>query len=153
MMMETVLELHNLKTHFHTPEGIVKAVDGVSYALNAGETLGVVGESGCGKSVTALSILGLIPQPPGEILGDGIYFGDQDLTALSTREMRRIRGNQISMIFQEPMTSLNPVLTVGFQIAEAITRHQGLSRKAAHGRAVDMLGLVGIPLPQQRAKE
>lgn len=153
MAAETILELRNLKTHFHTPEGVVKAVDGVSYALNAGETLGVVGESGCGKSVTALSILGLIPQPPGEISGDGIYFGDQDLTALSAREMRRIRGNQISMIFQEPMTSLNPVLTVGFQIAEAITRHQELTRKTALERAVDMLGLVGIPLPQQRAKE
>lgn len=153
MATETILELRNLKTHFHTPEGVVKAVDGVSYRLNAGETLGVVGESGCGKSVTALSILGLIPQPPGEISGDGIYFGDQDLTTLSTREMRRIRGNQISMIFQEPMTSLNPVLTVGFQIAEAITRHQDLPRKTALERAVDMLGLVGIPLPQQRAKE
>ncbi len=153
MVAEAILDLRNLKTHFHTPEGVVKAVDGVSYSLRAGETLGVVGESGCGKSVTALSILGLIPQPPGEILGDGIYFGDQDLTTLSAREMRRIRGNQISMIFQEPMTSLNPVLTVGFQIAEAITRHQGVPRKAAIERAVEMLNLVGIPLPQQRAKE
>ncbi len=153
MATETILELRNLKTHFHTPEGVVKAVDGVSYTLRAGETLGVVGESGCGKSVTALSILGLIPQPPGEIGGDGIFFGDQDLTTLSTREMRRIRGNQISMIFQEPMTSLNPVLTVGFQIAEAISRHQGLPRKAALERAADMLNLVGIPLAQQRAKE
>ncbi len=153
MAAETILELRNLKTHFHTPEGVVKAVDGVSYALQAGETLGVVGESGCGKSVTALSILGLIPQPPGEISGDGIYFEDRELTGLSTREMRRIRGNQISMIFQEPMTSLNPVLTVGFQIAEAIKRHQGLPRKTALERAVDMLDLVGIPLPHQRAKE
>lgn len=153
MAAETILELRNLKTHFHTPEGVVKALDGVSYALQAGETLGVVGESGCGKSVTALSILGLIPQPPGEISGDGIYFEDRELTGLSTREMRRIRGNQISMIFQEPMTSLNPVLTVGFQIAEAIKRHQGLPRKTALERAVDMLDLVGIPLPHQRAKE
>jgi len=150
---EAILELRNLKTYFYTPEGVVKAVDGVSYALRAGETLGVVGESGCGKSVTALSILGLIPQPPGVISGDGIFFQGQDLTELSNAEMRRIRGNQISMIFQEPMTSLNPVLTVGFQIAEAITEHQGLSRKAALERAADMLDLVGIPLPAQRAKE
>ena len=150
---EAILELRNLKTYFYTPEGVVKAVDGVSYALRAGETLGVVGESGCGKSVTALSILGLIPQPPGVISGDGIFFQGQDLTELTNAEMRRIRGNQISMIFQEPMTSLNPVLTVGFQIAEAIVEHQGLPRKAALERAADMLDLVGIPLPAQRAKE
>ncbi len=154
--METadpILELHNLKTYFHTPEGVVKAVDGVSYSLQAGETLGVVGESGCGKSVTALSILGLIPQPPGVISGDGILFEGQDLTQLSNLEMRRIRGNHISMIFQEPMTSLNPVLTVGFQIAEAVTEHQGLSHQDALARATEMLNLVGIPLPSQRAKE
>jgi oligopeptide/dipeptide ABC transporter ATP-binding protein len=150
---DAILELRNLKTHFHTPEGVVKAVDGVSYSLKAGETLGIVGESGCGKSVTALSILGLIPQPPGLISGDGIFFAGQDLTQLRGHELRKIRGNQISMIFQEPMTSLNPVLTVGFQIAEAITRHQGLSRKDALTKASDMLDLVGIPLPRQRVKE
>ncbi|MEE8290528.1 MAG: ABC transporter ATP-binding protein [Candidatus Tectomicrobia bacterium] len=150
---ETLLELRNLKTHFHTPEGVVKAVDGVSYALQAGETLGVVGESGCGKSVTALSILGLIPQPPGQIFGDGIYFEGQDLTQLPGNELRKIRGNQISMIFQEPMTSLNPVLTIGFQIAEAIMRHQGLGQRDAIGKAADMLELVGMPLPRQRVKE
>lgn len=149
---KTILELRNLKTHFHTPVGIVKAVDGVSYTLNAGETLGIVGESGCGKSVTALSILGLIPQPPGQISGDGIHFAGQDLTKLQSYELRKIRGNQISMIFQEPMTSLNPVLTVGFQIAEAVMRHQGLSRKAALEKAAEMLELVGIPLPRQRVK-
>jgi oligopeptide/dipeptide ABC transporter ATP-binding protein len=150
--METILELRTLKTHFYTPAGVVKAVDGVSYTLNAGETLGIVGESGCGKSVTALSILGLIPQPPGQISGNGIYFAGQDLTKLKSHELRKIRGNQISMIFQEPMTSLNPVLTIGFQIAEAITRHQGLSRKAALEKATEMLELVGIPLPRQRVK-
>jgi len=152
-MTDAILELRNLKTHFHTPEGVVKAVDGVSYTLNAGETLGIVGESGCGKSVTALSILGLIPQPPGRISGDGIFFAGQDLTQLQSHALRKIRGNQISMIFQEPMTSLNPVLTIGFQIAEAITRHQGLSRKAALAKATEMLDLVGIPLPRQRVKE
>ncbi len=151
--METILELRDLKTHFHTPEGVVKAVDGVSYTLNAGETLGVVGESGCGKSVTALSILGLIPQPPGVIFGDGIHFDGRDLTTLPQRELRHIRGNQISMIFQEPMTSLNPVLTIGFQIAEALTLHQGMTWNEAMDRAVEMLDLVGIPLPRQRVKE
>ncbi|MEE9203961.1 MAG: ABC transporter ATP-binding protein [Nitrospirales bacterium] len=150
---ETILELRDLKTHFHTPEGVVKAVDGVSYTLQAGETLGVVGESGCGKSVTALSILGLIPQPPGVIFGDGIHFDGRDLTTLPQRELRHIRGNQISMIFQEPMTSLNPVLTIGFQIAEALTLHQGMTRNEAMDRAAEMLDLVGIPLPRQRVKE
>ncbi|MGQ4808155.1 Oligopeptide transport ATP-binding protein OppD [Candidatus Entotheonellaceae bacterium PAL068K] len=151
--MQTILDLRNLQTHFRTPEGVVKAVDGVSYTLQAGETLGIVGESGCGKSVTALSILSLIPQPPGAIFGDGIHFDGQDLTTLPERELRKIRGNQISMIFQEPMTSLNPVLTIGFQIAEALTLHQVLSWNGAMDRAADMLDRVGIPLPQQRVKE
>ena len=150
---EAILEIKNLKTHFHTPDGVVKAVDGVTYDLHARETLGVVGESGCGKSVTALSILRLIPEPPGRITGDGIFFEGEDLTQLPTRELRKIRGNKISMIFQEPMTSLNPVFTIGFQIAEAVMLHQGLSKKDAMDKAAEMLDLVGIPLPRQRVKE
>jgi oligopeptide/dipeptide ABC transporter ATP-binding protein len=150
---ETILEIRDLKTHFHTPDGVVKAVDGVSYSLKAGETLGVVGESGCGKSVTALSVLRLIPEPPGRITGGGIHFRGKDLTQMKTSELRKIRGNEISMIFQEPMTSLNPVFTVGFQIAEAVMLHQGLSKKDAFDKAAEMLDRVGIPLPFQRVKE
>ncbi|MFC1491892.1 ABC transporter ATP-binding protein [Nitrospinota bacterium] len=150
---EALLELRDLNTHFHTPDGVVKAVDGVTYSLAAGETLGVVGESGCGKSVTALSILRLIPEPPGRIFGGGIFFEGRDLTKLATNELRKIRGNRISMIFQEPMTSLNPVFTIGFQIAEAVMLHQGLNKKDAMGKAAEMLDLVGIPLPRQRVKE
>ncbi|MEE9276302.1 MAG: ABC transporter ATP-binding protein [bacterium] len=150
---EVILELRDLKTHFHTPEGVVRAVDGVSYSLHAGETLGVVGESGCGKTVTALSILRLVPQPPGRIFGGGIHFEGKDITQLPAKELRKVRGNKISMIFQEPMTSLNPVFTIGFQIAEALMLHQGMTRKEAMGKAAEMLHLVGIPLPQQRVKE
>jgi len=150
---ETILELKDLHTHFHTPEGVVRAVDGVTYSLKSGETLGVVGESGCGKSVTALSILNLVPQPPGRIFGDGIFFEGNDLTKLSPKEMRAIRGNNIAMIFQEPMTSLNPVFTIGFQISEAVMLHQGLKKKEAMDRSAEMLDLVGIPLPRQRVKE
>jgi oligopeptide/dipeptide ABC transporter ATP-binding protein len=150
---EALLEIRDLKTHFHTPDGVVKAVDGVTYSLKAGETLGVVGESGCGKSVTALSILRLIPEPPGRITGDGIFFEGRDLTKLESKELRKIRGNEISMIFQEPMTSLNPVFTVGFQIAEAVMLHQGMTKKDAFDKAAEMLNLVGIPLPRQRVKE
>ncbi len=150
---ETILELKDLHTHLHTPEGVVRAVDGVTYSLKSGETLGVVGESGCGKSVTALSILNLVPQPPGRIFGDGIFFEGNDLTKLSPKEMRAIRGNNIAMIFQEPMTSLNPVFTIGFQISEAVMLHQGLKKKEAMDRSAEMLDLVGIPLPRQRVKE
>ena len=150
---DTILELRDLHTYFHTPEGTVRAVDGVSYSLKAGETLGVVGESGCGKTVTALSVLRLVPEPPGEIFGDGIIFEGRDLTKLDTKELREIRGNHISMIFQEPMTSLNPVFTVGFQIAEAVMLHQGMSKKDAMDKAAEMLDLVGIPLPRQRVRE
>ncbi len=150
---DVILELRDLKTHFHTPDGVVKAVDGVTYSLNAGETLGVVGESGCGKSVTALSILRLIPEPPGQISGEGIFFEGEDLTKMNTKELRHIRGNEISMIFQEPMTSLNPVFTVGFQIAEAVMLHQNMGKKDAYDKAVEMLDLVGIPLPRQRVGE
>ena len=150
---DTILEIRDLKTYFYTPEGVVRAVDGVTYSLKAGETLGVVGESGCGKTVTALSILRLIPEPPGKIFGGGIFFEGRDLTQISARELRKVRGNRSAMIFQEPMTSLNPVFTIGFQIAEAIMLHQGLSKKEAMDKAADMLDHVGIPLPRQRVRE
>ena len=144
-----LLEVENLQTHFRTPEGVTRAVDGVSLKLEAGETLAIVGESGCGKSVTAMSILRLIAQPPGKIAGS-IRFQGRNLLDLSEREMRSIRGNDISMIFQEPMTSLNPVLTVGRQITETLALHQGLGREAADARAVDMLRLANIPEPERR---
>jgi peptide/nickel transport system ATP-binding protein len=147
-----LLEVENLQTHFRTPDGVNRAVDGVSFHVNEGETLAVVGESGCGKSVTAMSILRLIPEPPGRIAGS-IRFQDRELLTLSDREMRAIRGNDISMIFQEPMTSLNPVLTVGRQIGETLRLHQGLDRNAAIARAIEMLTLVGIPEPRRRVRE
>ena len=125
-----LLEIENLQTHFRTPEGVNRAVDGVSFTVEAGETVAIVGESGCGKSVTAHSIMRLIPQPPGKIAGS-IRFQDIDLLKLDERAMREIRGNQISMVFQEPMTSLNPVLSVGQQIGEALRLHQNLGRRAA----------------------
>ncbi|MBW8268806.1 ABC transporter ATP-binding protein [Caldovatus aquaticus] len=147
-----LLEIENLQTHFRTPDGIVRAVDGVSFQVEAGETLAVVGESGCGKSVTAMSVLRLIPEPPGKIAGS-IRFNGRELLGLSEREMRDIRGNEISMIFQEPMTSLNPVLTVGWQIGETLRLHQGLDKRAAEARAIEMLQLVGIPEPARRVRE
>jgi peptide/nickel transport system ATP-binding protein len=147
-----LLEIENLQTHFRTPEGVVRAVDGVSFAVDGGETVAIVGESGSGKSVTANSILRLVPQPPGKIAGR-IRFDGEDLLALPERDMRDIRGNRISMVFQEPMTSLNPVLTVGRQIAEPLRLHQRLGRKAAARRAVEMLSLVGIAEPHRRAAE
>ena len=139
-----LLEVENLQTHLRAPDGINRAVDGVNFHVNAGETVAIVGESGCGKSVTAMSILRLIPEPPGKIAGS-IRFNGKDLLKCSDREMRAIRGNEISMIFQEPMTSLNPVLTVGRQIGETLRLHQGLSSQQAEARAVEMLKLVGIP--------
>jgi len=148
-----LLEIEGLKTHFFTSDGIVRAVDGVSYKVYPGETLAVVGESGCGKSVTAMSILRLLPSPPARIVAGAIRFEGRDLLAASEDEMRRIRGNDISMIFQEPMTSLNPVLSVGRQIAETLELHQSLSREAAAKRAVEMLDLVRIPEPARRARE
>jgi peptide/nickel transport system ATP-binding protein len=147
-----LLEVENLQTHFRTPDGINRAVDGVSFSVAAGETLAVVGESGCGKSVTAMSLLRLIPDPPGRIAGS-IRFEGRDLLAMSDAEMRAIRGNEISMIFQEPMTSLNPVLTIGRQIGETVMLHEGLDKKAAEQRAVEMLTLVGIAEPKRRVRE
>ena len=145
-----ILEINDLRTHFFTQAGVVRAVDGVSYAVQAGETLGVVGESGCGKSVTALSVLRLVASPPGRIVGGTIRFGGTNLLDLSESEMEDIRGNEISMIFQEPMTSLNPLMTVGRQIAEAIALHQGLSPGGAMDKAIEMLRRVSIPEPERR---
>ena len=148
-----LLEVEGLKTHFFTRDGVVRAVDGVSFSVHAGETLAIVGESGCGKSVTSLSILRLIASPPGRTVAGSIRFKGRELLSLSEPEMRKVRGDEISMIFQEPMTSLNPVLTVGRQIAESLTLHRGLSRAAAHARAVEMLALVNIPEPGRRVSE
>jgi oligopeptide/dipeptide ABC transporter ATP-binding protein len=150
MASQTILEVDDLQTHFFTAVGTVRAVDGVSYTLKAGETLGVVGESGCGKSVSALSILRLVANPPGRIVGGAIRFEGRNLLELGDSEMERIRGNEISMIFQEPMTSLNPLFTIGRQVSEAIALHQGLSRKEAMNRAVEMLRRVYIPEPERR---
>jgi peptide/nickel transport system ATP-binding protein len=146
----SLLEVRDLVTEFRTEHGALRAVDGVSFAIPKGKTLGVVGESGCGKSVTALSIMRLIPSPPGRIAGGSIHYDGKNLLDLSEREMRAIRGNHISMIFQEPMTSLNPVFTVGDQVAEAVRLHQGKSRKQALEVAVEMFRLVGIPSPADR---
>ncbi len=145
-----LLEIDNLQTHFFTASGVVRAVDGVSYAVRPGEILGVVGESGCGKSVTALSILRLVADPPGRIVGGAIRFDGRNLLELRESEMESVRGNDISMIFQEPMTSLNPLMTIGRQISEAIVLHQGLSRREAMGQASEMLRRVHIPEPEHR---
>ena len=150
--MNKVLEVRNLKTSFFTARGTVKAVDDVSFSLAKGETLGLVGESGCGKSVTAMSLTRLI-SPPGRVVGGQILFNGLDLLGLSEPEMRRIRGSQISMVFQEPMTALNPVLEVGFQIAEAVVAHEKVSRKQAWDRAVESMRAVSIPDPEKRAKD
>jgi len=149
----TLLEIQELKTWFHTDDGVVRAVDGVSLALGPGETLAVVGESGSGKSVTSLSVLRLVPRPPGRFEGGRVLYRGRDLLELTEREMRAIRGKEISMIFQEPMTSLNPVYTCGEQIIEALVVHEKLARPAARTRAVELLGLVGIPAPEQRVDE
>ena len=151
--MAPLLEVDGLKTHFFTRDGVVRAVDGVSFSIQPGETLALVGESGCGKSVTSLSILRLIASPPGRTVAGAIRFNGRDLLGLSERAMRKVRGNEISMVFQEPMTSLNPVLTVGRQVAEALVLHKGMSRSAANARAVEMLHLVNIPEPARRASE
>ncbi len=148
-----LLEVKNLRTTFKTDDGVVSAVNGLSYAVDAGSTLGIVGESGSGKSVNALSIMRLIPQPPGKIEHGEVLFKGADLLKKSEAEMRKIRGRDIAMIFQDPMTSLNPVLTVGDQIMEATRLHLGLSKKDAFDRAVDMLKLVRIPAPERRIKD
>ena len=152
-LAEQVLEVRDLKTYFYTRSGLVKAVDGVSFSLRRGEMLAIVGESGCGKSVTALSLLRLVPDPPGRIIGGSARLAGIDLLALDEPAMRLVRGKEISMIFQEPMTSLNPVMTIGGQIAEALLLHETTSRRTATARAIDMLHLVGIPEPQQRARD
>jgi len=152
-MTGPILEIDDLRTHFFTRDGVVKAVDGVSLTLHRGETLGVVGESGCGKSITALSILRLIQSPPGRFVSGRVLFEGRDLLQLAPAEMRAIRGNDISMIFQEPMTSLNPVLSIGRQIAETLALHHGLSKRAALDRAVEMLELVRIPEARRRIGE
>ncbi len=147
-----LLEVENLQTHFGTIDGVVRAVEGLSFQVDAGETVAIVGESGCGKSVTSMSILRLIQEPPGKIKGS-IRFQGTDLLTLSESEMRKIRGNAISMIFQEPMTSLNPVLTVGRQIGETVQLHQGMNSRDAEQKAIEMLTLVGIPEPARRVRE
>src|SRR5262245_15107367 len=152
-MPDRLLDVRGLKTYFFTDEGVIRAVDGVDLYIKPGETLGVVGESGCGKSVTALSVMRLIPQPPGRIVEGQIIYNGQNLLDLKPAQMRKIRGKEISMIFQEPMTSLNPVFTIGEQIAEAIRLHEGLGRRPAMDKTVDMLKLVHIPNPDRRVKE
>ena len=147
--MGTLLEIKNLSTHFNTEYGVIKAVDRVDLAIDEGDTLGVVGESGCGKTVLALSIMRLIPSPPGKIASGSVLFNGVDLLKLDIEEMRRIRGKDISMVFQEPMTSLNPVLHIGDQITEIIRLHMGLGRKEAINRAMEMLSLVGMPSPEK----
>ncbi len=152
-MSETLLEIRGLKTYFKTEAGVAKAVDGVDLNIYAGEVLGLVGESGSGKSVTALSILRLIPNPPGEIVSGSIRYKNRELLKLPWAEIRKIRGNEISMIFQEPMTSLNPVFTIGMQLMEILLEHEGCSRKEAFDRSVDMLTLVGIPDAAARMRD
>ncbi len=148
--MGTLLEVRDLKTYFFTQEGMVKAVDGVSFDLQEGETLGLVGESGCGKSVSAMSLMRLIPDPPGKIVSGEVIFEGKDLVTMSDEEIRTIRGNRIAMIFQEPMTSLNPVLTIGRQLTEALELHLHMDKRAALNRAAELLQAVGIPDAERR---
>jgi peptide/nickel transport system ATP-binding protein len=152
-MAETVLQVENLQVEFKTRNGIARVLNDVAFSLEQGKTLGIVGESGCGKSMTALSIMGLVPTPPGRIAGGHIRFRGEDLLQASEARMRALRGNEISMIFQEPMTSLNPVFTVGEQIAESVRLHEGLNKRDARDRAVEMLTAVGIPAPERRVRE
>jgi oligopeptide/dipeptide ABC transporter ATP-binding protein len=148
-----LLEVKDLTTHFFTQDGVVKAVDGISYNVHEGEVLGIVGESGCGKSVSAMSVMKLIPNPPGRIVDGSVLFEGENLVTLPEPGMRQIRGNRIAMVFQEPMTSLNPVLTIGRQLTETLELHQGLSKDAALGRAAELLDRVGIPEAGQRLKD
>ncbi|HEX6002605.1 MAG TPA: ABC transporter ATP-binding protein, partial [Burkholderiales bacterium] len=151
--MPVLLEVDGLRTQFDTSAGIVRAVDGISYTVNEGATVGIVGESGCGKSVGALSILRLIPSPPGRIAAGRVLFGGKDLLTLPDAEMREVRGGQIAMVFQEPMTSLNPVLTIGLQLCETMELHLKLSRAEAQARAVELLAMVGIAEPARRLQQ
>ena len=148
--MASLLQVKDLKTHFFTDDGVVKAVDGITYDLEEGETLGLVGESGCGKSVSALSILRLVPSPPGKIVGGEIIFEGEDLLKVDEDEIRHVRGNKIAMVFQEPMTSLNPVLTIGRQLTEALELHLNMDKGAAERRAIQLLDMVGIPGAETR---
>jgi len=148
-----LLEVKNLKTHFFTPDGVVKAVNGLSYTLDDGESLGLVGESGCGKSVSALSLMRLIPTPPGRIVEGEVILDGRDLLQLSDEDIRRVRGNDVAMIFQDPMTSLNPVLTIGRQIAEALELHKGMNRSQSRERTIELLELVGIPSARSRVDD
>jgi oligopeptide transport system ATP-binding protein len=143
--MSRLLEVKGLETRFFTQDGVVHAVNGISYYLDEGETLAIVGESGCGKSVSVMSLLRLIPMPPGKITGGEVWFEDKDLLKMSDDDIRQVRGNRIAMIFQDPMTSLNPVLTIGFQISETLTLHMGMDKAASRKRTVELLELVGIP--------
>jgi len=152
-LSDKLLEVKNLKTYFYTEEGVVKAVDGIDFLIKNGKTLGIIGESGCGKSVTALSIMQLIENPPGKIIEGEIWLEGNDLLKKSRFEMRKIRGNDISIIFQEPMTSLNPVYTIGSQIMESIIEHQKLDKKKAREKAIEMLRLVAMPSPEKRIDE
>jgi peptide/nickel transport system ATP-binding protein len=153
MGASSLLELRNVQVEFHTRDGTARVLDGINFKLESGETLGIVGESGCGKSMTALTIMGLVPTPPGRIAGGEVLLEGEDLLRADDARLRAVRGNEISMVFQEPMTSLNPVYTVGDQIAETVRLHQGLSRAAATERAVEMLTAVGIPAPDRRVNE
>ncbi|NWG07154.1 MAG: ABC transporter ATP-binding protein [Chloroflexi bacterium] len=152
-MPDFILDVQGLETTFKTPDGVVHAVNGVSFGLAESETLGVVGESGCGKSVTMLSVMGLIPSPPGKIIAGKAIFSGQDLIQMSREELRHIRGAQIAMIFQDPMTSLNPVLTIGRQLEEPLMIHVGMTRKQARERAAELLGMVGIPNAKERLND
>jgi oligopeptide transport system ATP-binding protein len=152
-MPDFILDVQGLETTFKTPDGVLHAVNGVSFGLAESETLGVVGESGCGKSVTMLSVLGLIPSPPGKVIAGTAVFSGQDLLKMSNEEIRHVRGAQISMVFQDPMTSLNPVLTVGHQLEEPLMLHVGMTQNQARERAAEMLGMVGIPRPKDRLND
>jgi len=151
--MSVLLEVKDLKTRFYTQDGVVHAVNGISYTLHEGETLGIVGESGCGKSVSVLSVMRLIPEPPGKIAGGQVLFNGRDLLKISDSEIRQIRGNRIAMIFQDPMTSLNPVLTIGRQIEEALELHMGMDRQQARERTIELLEMVGIPQAADRVDD
>lgn len=151
--MATLLEVKDLKTEFHTQDGVVHAVNGVSFTVDEGETLGLVGESGCGKSVSVLSVMRLIPQPPGKIAGGQVLFQGRDLLQVDDEEIRSVRGNKIAMVFQDPMTSLNPVLTIGTQIGESLELHLGMTKDQARKRSIELLKMVGIPEAENRIED